>query len=527
MRFGSVSTPADALAANSPSAPAPATAAIETTARQIRGSTLLLIGRILALGIAFLVQVLLVRYLSKDSYGSFAYVLSLVIFAQTILTFGLDRAVTRFIPIYEERGAYEYVLGTLAVVLATFSAITLAAFLIVYGFHDSLAHWLSISGLAKSLLPILVILAPLQAVDDLLTGLFSVYSRPRAIFFRRYLVAPGLRLVVVVLLVLAQTGPYFLSVGYVLAGAVGTAVYAWMLLRTLRRLAVWQRLSLRPRFPVRELFAFTIPLLSTDLLYATIGLTDVVLLAHYRDSAAVGALRAVQPVAALNQVAFSSFLILFTPVIARHFARDDKDAIQDVYWQTARWIAIATLPVFLVTLVLARPVTVAFFGERYAGSASVLAVLSLGYYIQVAFGFNGTTLMVFGRLRYIVSLNAAGVVVNVLLNLFLVPRYGAVGAAAGTTGTLVAHNLLKQLGLWRGAGIGFAVAGTARFYTSIVVAVAASFYAVRVIPTEPAQFAVVALAALAVLRVNRRALRIAQTFPELIRIPGARYLLGD
>jgi len=46
--------------------------------------TLLLIGRILALGIAFLVQVLLVRYLSKDSYGSFAYVLSLVIFAQTI-----------------------------------------------------------------------------------------------------------------------------------------------------------------------------------------------------------------------------------------------------------------------------------------------------------------------------------------------------------------------------------------------------------------------------------------------------------
>ena len=56
---------------------------------------------------------------------------------------------------------------------------------------------------------------------------------------------------------------------------------------------------------------------------------------------------------------------------------------------------------------------------------------------------------------------------------------------------------------------------------------AASFYAVRVIPTEPAQFAVVAVAALAVLRVNRRALRIAQTFPELIRIPGARYLLGD
>jgi O-antigen/teichoic acid export membrane protein len=73
------------------------------TRRQIRGSALLLTGRVLSLGINFAVRVLVVRYLSKEAYGAFAYAISIAVFGQTIVTFGLDRAVTRFVPMYDER----------------------------------------------------------------------------------------------------------------------------------------------------------------------------------------------------------------------------------------------------------------------------------------------------------------------------------------------------------------------------------------------------------------------------------------
>jgi hypothetical protein len=46
--------------------------------RQIRGSSLLLIGRTLSMAVNFAVQVLIVRYLSKTDYGAFAYALSIV-----------------------------------------------------------------------------------------------------------------------------------------------------------------------------------------------------------------------------------------------------------------------------------------------------------------------------------------------------------------------------------------------------------------------------------------------------------------
>jgi O-antigen/teichoic acid export membrane protein len=85
----------------------------ETTRKQIRGSSLLLLGRFLSLGINFGIQVLIVRYLSKADYGAFAYALSIVSLGASIVTFGLDRSITRFIPIYEEDGEYDKLWGTI------------------------------------------------------------------------------------------------------------------------------------------------------------------------------------------------------------------------------------------------------------------------------------------------------------------------------------------------------------------------------------------------------------------------------
>jgi len=472
------------------------------------------------------VQILLVRTLSKDSYGAFAYALSVVAFLQTGVTFGLDRTITRFIPLYQERDEYDRIFGTIVTVAATLLSLSLGVLAVGLAFHDRIHGWLGLHGPAGIVLAVLIVLGPMQSLDDLVTGLFAVVSRPRAIFFRRYVLAPGLRLAVVLTLVVAGTGVVSLAAGYAVAGVIGTVAYVWMLLRALDRLGIRARLlAARPRFCVRELFAFTVPLLTTDLVYAALGLTDVLLLAHYRGSAAVGGLRAVQPIAQLNQIVFSTFLVLFTPVIARHFARNETRQIHHVYWQTARWIALATLPVFVLTVDLAGPVTTTLFGARYGSSATVLAILSVGYYVQAAFGFNGTTLMVYGRLRYIVSLNAVAVVVNVLLNLALVPRYGATGAALGTTGTLIAHNLLKQIGLRAATGIRLAGSGSARFYATLVLGICASLVAVKAIAFTPAQVAVALAAVVVVVRVNRPALMVVETFPELARIPLVRSLL--
>jgi len=90
-----------------------------STSRQIRGSSLMLLGRSMSVLVNFVIQVLIVRYLGRAHYGAFAYAMSFVTVGQTLAVFGLDRALTRFVPIYHERRDYNKMFGTILLVLGT------------------------------------------------------------------------------------------------------------------------------------------------------------------------------------------------------------------------------------------------------------------------------------------------------------------------------------------------------------------------------------------------------------------------
>lgn len=498
------------------------------TERQLRGSSLLLVGRILSKGVGFLVQVLTVRYLAKSDYGAFAYALSIVAVGETIATFGLDRAVTRFLPIYHERDEYGKLYGTIFLVFSTIATLGLGMILIFYGLQDFIGQNLIDDQLALALLLILIFLAPVQALDTMLNGLFAVFSKPSAIFFRKYVLGPALKLGVVLLLILGGSGVQFLAAGYLAAGVIAVVIFSVVLFRALQEMGLVAQFSLRGmQFPVREILSFTIPLMTSDLVYVLMGSVDAILLEYFQGTVDVAALRAVQPTAKLNQIVLASFALLFTPAAARMFAKNDAEGINNLYWQNAVWVAVASFPVFALTFSLAQPITVLFFGERYADSAIILALLSFGYYFNAALGQNGLTLKVFGKVRYVMVINIAVAILNVVANLLLIPKYGALGAAVGTFITLMIFNLLKQGGLAMGTGIKLLDPAYYRVYLVIGLG-AGGLLLLQLLTNAPWYVSIVlaALVSLAVVVLNRDSLNVEDTFPELLRLPLMPYLFG-
>lgn len=502
-------------------APRPVTTARSAVSTQIRGSTLLLGGRGISIGVNFAIQVMTVRYLTKSDFGAFAYALSLASLGENIVTFGLDRGVTRFVPLYEEREERDKLLGTLVLAVGTVVSMGLGLCLLVIGLEGWLRDTVISDAQAVTLLTILIVLAPLNAIDDLLMGLLAVFAKPKAIFFRRHVIGPGLRLLVVLLLVLRGAGVEFLAYGYVAGGVIAVAVYGGVLVRLLRRRGLLVRPSRSTvRIPTREILTFTIPLLSSELVYSVMNTSDVILLQRYAGAEDVAALRAVQPTARLNQVVFTSFTLLFTPLATRLFARDDRPGVNELYWQTALWLAVFSFPVFAITSSLAQPVTVTLFGDAYASSGVLLALLSIGYYSNAAMGFNGLTLKVYGAVRYVVILNIAAAVVNLALNFALIPRYGALGAAMGTAATLVVHNAFKQIGLRKGTGVRLFDARYLPVYVAIVVCGVALWVVQALLDPHVAVGLVLAgVASLGVFLVARRELNVAEIMPEVTRIP--------
>jgi O-antigen/teichoic acid export membrane protein len=488
---------------------------------------MLFAGRLMAMVVNFGVHVLIVRYLSKADYGAFAYAMSLATLGCSVVDFGLHRAISRLVPIYHEQLAFKKMAGTILLSVMTILSFGLAGALLVFILQDLIGRHFINDQRAVSLLLILVFMSPVEALDRLLVSLFAIFAKPKAIFFRRYIVGPALKVLVVSLLIGGQCSVFFLAGGYLAATLLGVMIYATVLVRLLHKEGLLVHFGGPLDIPWREILTFTIPLLSTDLLHIFNNGMDAILLGHYVGAEGVAALRAVRPTAVLNEVVFTSFAILFTPQAARLFARRDAEGMNHLYWQSAAWIAMLTFPVFLLTFSLAQPLTEVLFGTRYHGSGAILAVLSLGYYIQAAFGFNGTTLTIYGRVGYTAAMNLGLALVSITLSLLLIPRYGPIGAAISTCSTIVLHNFFKQLGLLLFTDVSLMDWRYVRVYLTIAIG-ACGMLVVQWLTELSVIFSVLiaALIFVGTLRLNRDLLDIEKTFPELLRIPLLPLLLG-
>jgi O-antigen/teichoic acid export membrane protein len=419
--------------------------------------------------------------------------------------------------------------GAILLALGTLVGLGLSVILLVFGLRGILSDVLNTDPLAVALLLILITISPIDAFSTLSDGLLAIFASPSAIFIRRHVLGPGLKLGAVLVTIMLHGNAQFLAFAYLIGGLLGMVVYATMILRVLRNQRLTQMFKWRSvQVPAKEILGFSAPLMSSDLVYLLRGTLVVVFLEYFWGTKDVAEFRAVLPVAGLNMVVLQSFSLLFTPMASRLFARGDQEGINNLYWQTALWIAVMSFPIFAVTVSLAQQLVVLLFGTNYANAGILLALLSFGQYFNAALGFNAYTLRVYGKVRYILAIDILAAVIGLGANLWLISHYGALGAAIGMSATLILHNILNHAGLHIAkTGIKLFQWNYLRVYVTIIVGAVGLFLVdwFAVLPVY-ANFVLVAIISLVIVRLNRSLVRIEEVFPELLRIPGMQRLLS-
>lgn len=501
--------------------------ATDQTSRQLRGSSGLVVGRMISLGLGMVTQVLLVRALSRTDYGAFAYTLALIPMLRILASLGMSKATPRFLSIYDEEGDRPRAAGLLVMQALVILSAGVVLWIAVVGLQGVLSGTLVDDPLAVRLLIVMVLMAPIEAFDHLFEAMFASFSKPGAIFFRKYILGPSLK-IVAVLTVLALDGSVMtLAIGYVAGGFVGLAVYVRVAGKLLRNRGLWDVIRNRSfRIPFGSVFRFSIPLLTAEVLYISMTTVSVVILGAFAGTDAVASYRAVYPAARLNHMVLWTFSLLFFPLASRMFAQRNNEGMRQAYQRSSMWVAVLTFPAFIVTTAVADQTTVLLFGERYASSAIVLTVLSAGYYLNAVFGFNALVLQTYGRLRFVVAANMSGAALNVVLALFLASNYGALGVAWANTLTYVFINLVNQIGLRGTIGAGLVDRVSALGFLRVAVVAMAVWAAALTIDLGPiAAIALAAVASLLLLAWTRRLLRLDEVFPEAKQLPVLKHLV--
>ncbi|MFQ5884130.1 MAG: flippase, partial [Thermoplasmata archaeon] len=197
-----------------------------------------------------------------------------------------------------------------------------------------------------------------------------------------------------------------------------------------------------PRKVTKELLIFSLPLLVSALFSIILSWTDTIAVGYFKGVIDVGIYNAALPIAMFVPILLNGMAYIYLPVVTKLRAQNRLDEIKRMYVITTKWIFSLTYPLFLVLVLFPKPVLGFLFGVGYVVGTLALQILVIGFFIHTFLGLNASTLLSLGETKYLMGTSIVASLVNIALNVVLVPRMGIVGAAVATSLSLVLLNIL-------------------------------------------------------------------------------------
>ena len=138
---------------------------------------------------------------------------------------------------------------------------------------------------------------------------------------------------------------------------------------------------------------------------------------------------------------------IFGPVITEAIGRKDDSELKKTSAIFIRWIIMSTVPIILMIVLFSGEILTVVYGPAYSKGSSVLIIYSLGLFIfSFSYPVQGI-LMGLKKMNITASVLFAGTILNIVLNILLIPVYRMEGAAFAS-----AVSFIMMTGLFIHAG---------------------------------------------------------------------------
>jgi O-antigen/teichoic acid export membrane protein len=410
-----------------------------------RGTGVALLGGLLGSVLGWISQLLLARLLGPGRFGAYAIGFAMVSIASQVSTIGLASAAIYFVARY----GIEEAAKSRDVLVQSIGAslfIGLSAGFLLFVLSPLIAeHIVHRPELASAL-----------RIFALSIGFAAGFKVARAATTVSYRISYRVGLDVL------SNGTFliFFLAFYLLGGRLRGAALAYFLSSFLGFAAsVYSQFRLFPEFfaatsqsslRLKELFAYSMPAFAASLFWAPQGWMDRFLIGYFRPPAEVGLYQAAWHSASPLYVISFAVTSIAAPMIATLYNRSERARLQDAFRVSSKWILYSTVLVFTVIAAGPRDVLKMFFGPRYQEGVAPLVLLSIAAVIDSADGAARPMLLLTGHQKALLRISAVGMIMQFVLDLYLIPRYGIAGAAIAevivgvvlTTSKLLAVNRL-------------------------------------------------------------------------------------
>ena len=388
--------------------------------------------RVLSAAIAYLSQVLLARWMGDFEYGIFVAVWVAIIILGALACLGFQTGIIRFISEYRSSGEDHYLRGAI-----TGSLTWALAFSTLLAGFGAVTVWLLGSLITNYyVLPIVLALAclPMIALQEVLDGIARAHNWPGLALGPTFIIRP--------LAIIAAMGiAVLLGFEADATTAMTSAIVATWLVTLVQFGFLRGRLKSEvppgPRaYRPMHWLAITAPIFLIEGFYNLLTNVDILMVSHYLTPEDVAVYFAAAKTMALAHFVYFAVKAAAAHRFSAYLSAGDQERYVAFIQETVRWTFWPTLVMAAVMAVLGRYFLL-MFGSSFEAGESVIWILALGVVARASVGPAESVLTMSGEQNACAVVYASSLVINLLLNMTLIPVYGLNGAAIATAAAML------------------------------------------------------------------------------------------
>lgn len=400
----------------------------------------------------FALVVVVTRGLGAAQAGPFFLAVALFSILSNTLELGADTGLVRMIARYLVLGRVRDIRPTITIALVPVLAVGSIFGVCLFVFARPITDLLARNTNPSELLPYLRIFAvflPFDAASTVLLSATRGFGTMLPFALIENISKPGLRPLAATVVVIAGLGATAMAFawGAPIALAFGAAFLC------VRRLLKRSELAMEPqsaeaavpgRSLARAFWRFSAPRAFAAVFAITITWLDTLLLGALKGATQAGIYTAASRYMLAGSFALQAVILVISPQISASLAKGDRQRAAFLYNSATCWLVIPSFPIYLTMAVFA-PFLLELFGRGFERGESVLVILALATLVNMATGPVQAVLLMSGRSLWNLANTGAAVLINIVLNLVLIPRMGIDGAAIAWAAVIILNNVATLL----------------------------------------------------------------------------------
>lgn len=397
--------------------------------RALRGSLFVFIASIITAFLGYFTRIILARGLTVEDYGLFFAVFSFVSFLLFFRDLGLGSALVKHLAEFKAKKQFNEIKTGIFAVLISLLVLSAIFGLFLYISAPFLSHNYFKDDRAAIILYFFIAYILFSALFLFLGNIFQGFQKIKT-FSLMEPIRCTIVLIAIILLLREDYGVFSPVMAYTIS---------WLAVFFIFLPFAWRAFAFL-KYKIQDMHAITkqLYLFGTAVALAQIGSKviariDILILTYFTSLTDVGIYNAVQPTALLFLFFSGSITPALYPLVSELWTKKDNRRLTEGIRLLHKYSFLFTIPAFLTVFVFSSLFLKITFGEQYVVGSTALQILLIGMLFLLVASVNNTVLSAIGKPQAVTKAFIFVAVINILLNLILIPLLGINGVSISTS----------------------------------------------------------------------------------------------